>query len=186
MDGMAIDKNDALMIVDVQNDFCFGGSLAVNQGERIVPEINRWINRCTENGIPVFASRDWHPQHHISFESEGGPWPVHCLHDSHGAQFHPALELPPHTIVVTKGVRFDQDQYSAFDQTGLGTYMERIGIRRLFLAGLALDVCVRATALDAREQGLQVVLITKATKPVFEDKGSLTIAELEKAGVVIL
>jgi nicotinamidase/pyrazinamidase len=185
MSVLSLHDGDALMVVDVQNDFCSGGALAVEQGERIIPEINRWIDKSTDGDIPVFASRDWHPRHHISFLSEGGPWPPHCIHDTAGARFHSALTLPSHTIVVTKGVRFDQDQYSAFDQTGLEACMARLGIRRLFIAGLALDVCVLATALDGRRHGMEVVLITKATKPVFTDRGGPAIAKMQRAGVLM-
>jgi nicotinamidase/pyrazinamidase len=176
---------DALLIVDVQVDFCPGGALAVHQGDQVVPEINTWIRKAVEDGIPVLASRDWHPRNHISFTAEGGPWPPHCIQDSAGAAFRKDLQLPDETVVITKGVRFDQDQNSAFDQTGLEVHLKRQGVRRVFIAGLALDVCVLATALDARRHGLQAVLLRDATRPVVPEDAEAAIERLRKAGVTI-
>ncbi len=112
-------QGDALLIVDVQNDFCPGGALPIAKGDEVVPVLNRWIAAARAQGVPVYASRDWHPVGHPSFKEQGGQWPPHCQQDSEGARFHPDLELPADAVTVTKGVRFDQDQYSAFDQTGL-------------------------------------------------------------------
>jgi len=186
IEDLEIKAGDALMIVDVQNDFCPGGALPINAGDRIIPAINDWIRIAAAHGLPVFASRDWHPKRHISFTSEGGQWPPHCIQDTAGAQFHKDLELPESAIVVTKGVRFDQDQNSAFDQTGLEMHMHRNGIRRLFIAGLALDVCVLATAVDASKLGLEVVLIADATRPVNARNGREALALMRAAGVSIL
>lgn len=185
MDDFKFLKGDALLIVDVQNDFCAGGALAVKDADTIIPEINRWIDASSRYAVPVLASRDWHPQHHLSFDSEGGPWPAHCINDSYGAQFHSDLALPSNTIVVTKGVRFDQDQYSAFDQTGLDVYLENNGIKRIILTGLALDVCVQATALDARQHDIDVVLIAAATRSVFVEDGLKALDKMRAAGVTI-
>jgi nicotinamidase/pyrazinamidase len=179
-------SDDALLIVDVQNDFCPGGALAIEAGDRVVPVVNAWIRDFTERGLTVFASRDWHPEHHPSFEQEGGRWPRHCLQDTAGAAFHPELALPDSATVVTKGVRFDQDQNSAFDQTGLEARLQRQGIRRLFVAGLALDVCVMATAVDARKLGFEVVLIADATRAVNARNAEEALALMRAAGVHIL
>lgn len=122
----SLKSGDALLIVDVQKDFCPGGALAVEGGNRIVPVLNRWISAAKAKGVPVYASRDWHPIGHMSFKEQGGPWLPHCIQDSNGARFHPDLVLPDSTILVTKGVRFDQDQNSAFDQTGLAVQLKKI------------------------------------------------------------
>jgi nicotinamidase/pyrazinamidase len=181
-----ITSDDALLIVDVQNDFCAGGALAVEGGDQIIPLINEWIRNFADHGLPVFSSRDWHPAHHISFEQEGGRWPPHCIQDTPGAAFHHDLELPKSATVITKGVRFDQDQNSAFDQTGLEVHMQRKGIRRLFIAGLALDVCVLATTVDARKHGFEVVLIVGATRPVNSANGREALAIMRASGVRIM
>lgn len=183
---LKITSDDALLIVDVQNDFCPGGALAVEEGDQIIPVINEWIRHFADHGSPVFSSRDWHPAHHLSFGKEGGQWPRHCLQDTKGAAFHHDLELPKSATIVTKGVRFDQDQNSAFDQTGLEVHMQRKGIRRLFIAGLALDVCVLATAMDARKHGFETVLILDATRPVKASSGHKALSTMRAAGVRIL
>jgi len=178
-------QGDALLLVDVQNDFCPGGALAVDEGDRVVPVLNAWIEAARDKGVPVFASRDWHPKGHVSFEDKGGPWPPHCLQDTPGAAFHPELRLPDDAIKVTKGVRFDQDQYSAFDQTGLADEMKRAGVRRLWLGGLAQDVCVLASALDAAKAGFEVHLIEEATRPVTPEGGDKALQQMRDAGVVV-
>lgn len=180
-----IDPGDALMIVDVQNDFCPGGALAIEDGDRVIPELNRWIAAAQSAGAPVYATRDWHPAQHVSFQERGGPWPPHCLQDSPGARFHAELELPPDVIKVTKGVRFDQDQYSAFDQTGLAMDLRNRGVRRIWLGGLAQDVCVAATALDGRKEGFSVHLIMAATRPVSAEGGQEALQKMRSAGVEI-
>jgi nicotinamidase/pyrazinamidase len=181
-----LEPDDALLLVDVQVDFCPGGALPVKEGDRIVPVVNQWIARFSESGLPVFASRDWHPEHHLSFEQEGGPWPRHCIQNTPGAGFHKDLQLPKSTTVITKGVRFDQDQNSAFDQTGLEVQLRRKGIRRLIIAGLALDVCVLATAMDARKNGFDAVLIADATRPVDAENGRKALTRMREEGVKIL
>ena len=175
-------KGDALVIVDVQNDFCPGGALPIDEGDRVVPVLNRWIAAARAGGSSVYASRDWHPAGHMSFQEGGGPWPPHCLQDSDGARFHPDLALPASTIVVTKGVRFDHDQNSAFDDTGLAIQLRREGVSRLFVGGLAEDVCVRATVLDGLKEGFHVILITDGTRPVTEEGGRKAREDMRKAG----
>ncbi len=177
---------DALLVVDVQNDFCPGGALAIEEGDEVVPVLNHWLAAAAKADIPVFASRDWHPAGHISFESRGGPWPPHCLQDSEGARFHPELQLPEDVIKVTKGVRFDQDQYSAFDQTGLADELAARDVSRVWVGGLALDVCVQATAREARSHGFEVMLIESATRPVSAADGEAAIRRLREKGVEVL
>jgi nicotinamidase/pyrazinamidase len=177
---------DLLLVVDVQKDFCPGGALPIAQGDAVVPVLNGWIRAARAAAVPIYLSRDWHPQGHISFAESGGPWPAHCLQDSDGARFHPELEVPFDAVVVTKGTRFDQDQNSAFDQTGLAFWLQRLQIRRLFVGGLALDVCVLATVLDALAAGFAVQLIEKATRPVTAQGGAEALERMRRAGACIL
>lgn len=179
-------KDDALIVVDVQRDFCPGGTLAVPGGDEVVPVLNGWIAEAQRAGIPLFFSRDWHPQNHPSFEAAGGPWPPHCLQGSEGARFHPELEVPESARVVTKGVRFDKDQNSAFDDTGLAVELRRLGVKRLWVGGLAEDVCVKATVLDGLKEGFEVHVIQAATRPVEAEKGGRAREEMRRSGAQIV
>lgn len=177
---------DALIVVDVQNDFCPGGALPIDEGDQVVPVLNRWIDAALTEAVPVYLSRDWHPLAHISFAERGGPWPPHCLQDSEGAHFHPQLRIPGTAVKVTKGVRFDQDQNSAFDQTGLGERLAHDGVRRLFVGGLAEDVCVSATVVDGCRAGFEVLLIADATRPTTPANGERARAEMRAAGAHVI
>ncbi len=178
---------DALLIVDVQNDFCPGGSLAVPEGDRVVAVLNRWIAAAVAAGIPVYASRCWHPRGHVSFRERGGPWPPHCVQHTPGAAFHPALELPADAPVITKGADLDRDNYSDFYETDLAERLRRDDVRRLFVGGLALDYCVRATVLDGLREGFDVHLIRAGTRAVevAPGDGDRALAEVVAAGAVI-
>jgi nicotinamidase/pyrazinamidase len=178
---------DALLVVDVQNDFCPGGALPVPDGDRVVPVLNRWIDRAVRAGAQVVASRDWHPPGHVSFRERGGPWPEHCVHHGEGARFHPDLRLPDDVRVVSKGMDRERDAYSAFDSTGLGGELRRCGVKRLWVGGLALDYCVRATVLDGLEQGFEVHLLAGATRAVDVQPGDgeRALDEMRKAGAAI-
>ena len=178
-------KGDALLIIDVQNDFCPGGALPIEESDKVIPVINKWISMATETNTPVYASRDWHPQGHLSFEKEGGKWPPHCLQDSHGALFHKDLALTKNTIIVTKGTRFDKDQNSAFDETGLQIDLKRKNIEQLFICGLALDVCVFDTVMDALNFSFNVHLILEGTRPVNYYDGLSVIEKMKQAGANI-
>ena len=178
----AFQPGDALVIVDVQNDFCPGGALPIEGGSEVVPILNRWIAAAIVKHVSIYASRDWHPVDHISFRQQGGLWPPHCIQDSEGARFHPELQLPGSVIKITKGVRFDHDQNSIFDATGL-TYQLRLkGIKRLWVGGLAEDVCVLASILDACRNGFDVVLIQDATRPVSADSAERARQQMREAG----
>ncbi len=181
----ALRAGDALLVVDVQNDFCPGGALPIEDGDAVVPILNQWMQAAREKGVPIYASRDWHPKGHISFADKGGPWPPHCIQDTHGAAFHPELRLPDEAVKVTKGTRFDQDQYSAFDQTGLAREMKRAGLERVWIGGLAQDVCVLASALDAAKAGFEVHLIRDATRPVSPEGGHDAIRQMRETGVIV-
>ena len=178
----ALHAGDALLLVDVQVDFCPGGALAIEQGDAVVPVLNLWIAAAVGADVPVYASRDSHPAQHLSFSESGGRWPPHCVHDSEGAKFHPDLNLPASVILVTKGVRFDKDQYSAFDDTGLATELRKRGIQRVWIGGLAHDVCVRATVLDARQEGFDTLVIADATRPVTRVGGEAATEDMWQAG----
>jgi nicotinamidase/pyrazinamidase len=181
MNGMTAE--DALLVVDVQNDFCPGGSLAIPGGDAVVPVLNGWMAQGA--GLTV-ASRDWHPPDHMSFEPQG-MWPAHCIQNRPGADFHPNLRLPVDALIVSKGMHTDFDQYSALDRTDLTNVLKQLGITRLWIGGLALDVCVRATVLDALQQGFQVNLLLDATRPINTKPGDdrRAIAEMQAAGAVI-
>lgn len=183
MQEMNFRAGDVPILVDLQNDFCPGGALPIEGGDEVVAELNHWIKAALAAGIPVFASRDWHPVDHPSFQEQGGQWPPHCLQDSQGAEFHPRLKLPGSTIKITKGVRLDQDQNSAFDKTGLAEELRRRGISRIWVGGLAEDVCVAATALDGRREGFEVVLIAAGTRPVTPEGGRKARDHMRDEGV---
>ena len=178
-------KNDALIIVDVQKDFCPGGALAIPEGDIIIPYLNNCIQQAETEQIPVYYSRDFHPVVHPSFESQGGPWPAHCVQDTDGTKFHPDLYIADNAVFVTKGVRFDQDQNSVFDQTGLKYHLESAGVQRVWIGGLAMDVCVVDTVLDALASNLQAILLGEGTKPVTEQGGQSALEKMSNSGAVI-
>lgn len=180
-----LQQGDALIIVDVQNDFCAGGALAVPGASQVIPVLNEWIRAAVERDVPVVASRDWHPVHHVSFTEQGGPWPEHCVQDTDGAAYHPDLELPDGAIRVSKGTRFDRDAYSAFDNTGLGGFLSNRGVQRLWVGGLAEDVCVLNTVLQAREEGFETHVIMDATRPVNAVEGEKAARQMQDAGAVL-
>ncbi len=181
-----LSSGDALLVVDVQNDFCPGGAVPVENGDKIVPTLNRWVKAAEELRIPVFISRDWHPAGHPSFKDKGGKWPPHCVQDTEGAEFHPDLALPEDAVKVTKGVRFDKDQYSAFDETGLDRELRSHRVERIVVGGLAQDVCIRATVLDGLKAGFEAAVIAEATRPVTKANGEKAMDEMREAGAEII
>ncbi|MFH0827517.1 MAG: nicotinamidase [Candidatus Omnitrophota bacterium] len=161
----------ALLIVDVQNDFCPGGALAVPEGDKIVPNLNRYIKIFLKKKWPVFATADWHPVRTRHFKSFGGAWPVHCLANTQGAQFHAKLRLPKDVVLLYKGMDPEKDSYSAFqaeDLSGMGfeKWLNRMGIREIYVGGLATDYCVKTSVGDALKHGLKVKLLLDAVKGV--------------------
>lgn len=181
----ALGPSDALLVVDVQRDFCAGGALAVPDGDAVVPVLNAWIAEARRGGARVVFSRDWHPPDHCSFRSQGGPWPPHCIQDNAGAAFHPSLHVPADAWIVSKGTDRDREQYSALDGTGLVERLQGLGVRRLWVGGLALDYCVRASVLDAVKAGFEVHLLTSATRPVDPQRAGEVLAEMQSLGVVL-
>jgi len=183
----------ALVLVDVQNDFCPGGSLAVPDGDKTVPVLNREIERFVAAGRPIVASRDWHPEQTTHFQSGGGPWPVHCVAGHPGAAFHPDLKLPAQAIVVSKGTGATEDAYSAFQaRDDAGRDLKRIlherGAKRLVVGGLATDYCVRATVLDALKSGYPVSVLRDGVRGVDVNAGDSARAldEMRAAGATIV
>ena len=164
-------EGDALLIVDVQNDFCPGGSLPVAEGDKIVPILNQYIARFTAAGLPIFVTRDWHPEKTSHFKSGGGVWPSHCVQGTVGAEFHPDLSLPHQSVVVSKGLDPQEDSYSGFQGTSpegikLAGLLRRQGVKRIFVGGLAMDYCVKATVLDGLREGFEVFLLEDAIRGV--------------------
>jgi len=183
---MSSSKKRALIVVDVQNDFCPGGALAVTQGDEVVAPLNQLIEEFLESGEPVFKSRDWHPEKTRHFAAYGGTWPVHCVQNTKGAEFHPELIDDMHIRVVSKGLG-DEDSYSAFDGTDLALQLRRLGIEEVWVGGLATDYCVKNTVLDALKEGFRVKALKNAMRAVElkPGDGERAIAEMQNAGAEI-
>lgn len=183
----------ALILVDVQNDFCPGGALGVPGGDAVVEPLNRAAAAFAAAGLPIIATRDWHPPHTRHFQPFGGPWPVHCVQGSQGAAFHSDLRLPAETLLLYKGIDEQRDGYSAFDgvsETGttLAQLVAEKGINHLCIGGLATDYCVRTTVLDALAHGLTVTVLTDAIAGVDLQPGDSerALAEMRAAGARML
>lgn len=193
---------ESLIIIDVQNDFCEGGALAVPKGEAIVPIINKLLPRYS---LRVFT-QDWHCVGHDSFASshkgkspydtidlsygEQVLWPDHCVQGSHGAEFHKDLHSDASELIIRKGFRKNIDSYSAFlendkqTETGLSGYLRNLGVGKIILAGLALDFCVRYSALDGRKQGFEVSVVENACRAIdLDGSHKEALQEMQQAGV---
>lgn len=177
-------RGDALLLIDVQNDFLPGGSLAVPCGDEIIPVLNRYIAAFRKESLPIYATRDWHPEDHCSFQAQGGIWPPHCVADSHGAKFAPALDLPAAALVVSKAASREADAYSGFAGTDLERRLRQSGISRLFIGGLATDYCVLSTVLDALTKDFAVMLLLDGIRAVDvkPDDGRRAIEEMTARG----
>jgi nicotinamidase/pyrazinamidase len=175
---------EALIIVDVQRDFCEGGALAVPDGDAVIAP----VNDLARGSRYVVATRDWHPPDHCSFAVQGGPWPVHCVRDTDGAQFHPDLDAALIDAIVDTGQAVDNAGYSGFDDTSLEELLRSRGVDSVRVVGLALDYCVKATALDARRVGFDVVVHRGATRAVEVEPGDgeRAVEELRAAGVSVV
>jgi len=186
-------RKPALLVVDLQNDFCPGGALGVPDGDQIVPRINRMIELFERRGLPVLATRDWHPPVTKHFKESGGAWPPHCIQGTKGARFHPDLKLPKEVVLLSKGMDPEQDSYSGFQALSaqgrdLESVIRDLAIDEIYVCGLATDYCVRATALDAVRRGLRIRVLKDAIKGVDLKPGdsSAAIAEMRGAGVPFL
>jgi len=180
----SVGKTDALIIVDVQNDFCSGGALPVPEGDQVIPALNDYIKIFKKANARIFATRDWHPPNHISFKAQGGPWPPHCIQNTEGAKFHPDLKLPSHTTIVSKAMNPLKENYSGFDGAELANILKKQGVTRVFVGGLATDYCVKNTVLDARKMGFETVLLSDAIRGINAEPGDVrkAIAEMIKNG----
>ncbi|OYT45802.1 bifunctional nicotinamidase/pyrazinamidase [Candidatus Bathyarchaeota archaeon] len=161
-----IGKGDALIVVDVQRDFCPGGALPVPRGDEVIPVLNEYLERFRRAGAAIYATRDWHPPNHKSFREYGGEWPPHCIQGTEGAEFHPNLKLPSDTLIISKATEPDKEAYSGFEGTNLKESLESRGVKRVFVGGLATDYCVKSTVLDALKYGFEVFLLVDAVRGV--------------------
>ena len=177
---------DALLIVDVQKDFLPGGHLAVPAGDEVVAPLNEWIARFASADLPVFATRDWHPTDHCSFQAQGGPWPPHCVAETEGAEFADGLELLPSSAIISKATHVDADAYSGFAGTDLHRLLQQRGVHRLFIGGLATDYCVLNSVRDALKLGYNVQLLMAGIRAVnvTPEDGAKAVAEMIAAGAV--
>lgn len=190
----------ALILVDLQNDFCPGGSLAVEHGDEIMPTVQKWINQSHDNGDIIVTTQDAHPLNHVSFVDRGGEWPAHCVIGTHGFELHPSLNLPSDTAHFYKGFDPDKDAYSGFEgyyvdpeshhviATSLSDYLSERAIREIFVMGLATDYCVRATVLDGLRHGFTTYLVKAGTRGVNRkvDDSERALKEMENHGAQIV
>jgi nicotinamidase/pyrazinamidase len=172
--------SNALLIIDFQNDFTSGGALEVPAGDEIAEPVKRLAPRFDH----VFATRDWHPRDHASFESEGGPWPVHCVQGTHGAELHPAMRDVEVEAIVDVGAERDDEGYSGFEKSTLEELLRERDVDEVAVVGLATDYCVRASAIDATRLGFDTTVITDAIRAVEVDPGDgeRALQEMQEAG----
>lgn len=184
LNSLSLGPGDALIVVDVQNDFLPGGALGVSGGDQLLPVLNDYVRRFTQQGLPVFVTRDWHPPGHCSFKASGGPWPIHCVAGTPGADFPPELALPTTARIISKATVIDKEAYSAFAGTDLAEQLRGIGVRRVFVGGLATDYCVLGTVKDALALGFATVLLRDAVRAVDAKPGDgdAAIAEMLALG----
>jgi len=184
---MSTGKKRALIVVDVQNDFCPGGSLAVAHGDEVVVPLNKLIEEFLKRGEPVYETRDWHPSTTKHFEKYGGVWPVHCVQNTRGAEFHPQLRRDAQITVISKGLG-DKDCYSAFDETDLLSRLKQQGVTEVWVGGLATDYCVKNTVLDAVKNGFEVKAVENAMRAVDLEPGAgeRAMQEMRDAGAEIV
>ncbi len=183
----------ALLVVDVQNDFCPGGALGIRGGDRIIPILNRYIKFFETERLPIFLTRDWHPRVTRHFQQFGGVWPVHCIQGGLGAQFHPELQLPREALVMSKGMDPEEDSYSAFHSTDssgmlLANLLDDLGVEQIYIGGLATDYCVKYSALDAIKNGLDVYILADAIAGVNlqPEDSDLAMEEMVRCGAKII
>ena len=184
---MGTNSRQALIVVDVQNDFCPGGTLAVPHGDEVVEPLNQQIDEFLRRGAPVYKSRDWHPPTTKHFALYGGTWPAHCVQNTKGAAFHPALRDDPRITIISKGLG-DADGYSAFDETDLASRLQQQGVEEVVVGGLATDYCVKHTVLEALKHGFKVKALENAMRAVElqSGDGERAIEEMRAAGAEIV
>ena len=176
---------EALIVVDFQNDFTPGGALAVTDGDRIAGRVNELA--ADDRFDLVVATRDWHPADHGSFAERGGPWPVHCVQGTEGAELHASLDESRVDVIVDKGTDPDTEGYSGFQGTTLGDLLRERGIGRVTIVGLATDYCVKNTALDALREGLDVTVDSEAVRgvDVHEGDSERALDQMREAGATV-
>ncbi len=182
-----LSKRDAVIAVDLQKDFCPGGSLAVAEAPRVIEVMNRWIDAAVDADAAVVLSRDWHPPGHCSFRQQGGPWPVHCLKGTAGAEFHDKVHVPDRAIIWNKAIHVDRECYSDFGEGHLAELLRDKGVERLWIGGLTTEYCVRATVLDARALGFETHVIVPGIRSVDvnEGDGDRAIEQMGDAGAIL-
>ena len=185
---MSNEKKKALIVVDVQNDFCPGGSLAVADGDKVVAPLNKLMNEFLDRDEPVFKTRDWHSPRTKHFAAYGGTWPVHCVAGTHGAEFHHDLLDDPRVNIISKGTDESADGYSGFDGTDLARLLHEEGVEQVWVGGLATDYCVKHTVLDALREGFEVKALADAMRAVnlAPNDGPKAIEEMRNAGAEIV
>lgn len=183
-----LDSGDALIIIHMQNDFLPGGSLPVQMGDTIIPVINRCLMLFHEHGLPIFATRDWHPSDHCSFQQQGGPWPPHCIATTTGAAFHPDIEFPINIQVISTAMTREKDTYSSFTDSQLHALLQASGIRRLFFGGVATEYCVFNTVKDALLLHYTTFVLEDAVRPinVKPDDGLHALEEMKHLGAMLI
>lgn len=187
-DELKLEAGDALLLVDVQQDFLPGGHLGVTDGDQVVAPLNRMIELFGARGLPVVATRDWHPLNHCSFQEKGGPWPPHCIQHTHGADWAPDLALPDNALIISKADTATQEAYSGFQGTDLADRLHHAGVRRLFVGGLATDYCVLQTVLDAGAQGFETRVLEDAIRAVNVEAGDgdRALEQMQAAGAKLI
>ena len=186
VEKISLGTGDALLLIDIQNDFLPGGRLAVAKGDQVIPVLNGYIEQFMHSHLPVLASRDWHPKNHSSFIQQGGPWPEHCVAATFGAEFAPELNLPASALIISKGTEPENDGYSAFANTPLKAQLDQLKVSRLFIGGLATDYCVLNTVRDALNLDYRVLLLTDAVRAVnvYPQEGETAIREMVQKGAI--
>jgi len=172
----------ALIVVDVQRDFCEGGALAAADTLSLLSPLQKTIEAARRAKAAIVYTKDWHPQEHSSFEHIGGPWPVHCVADTPGAELMPPLHARPEEVVIHKGVPVAGPGYSGFESTGLQNRLQELQVDRVGVVGIATEYCVRATALDGLQHGFEVTVLTDLIRAVQPKETGRVLAELQKAG----
>ncbi|MCS7103738.1 MAG: nicotinamidase [Candidatus Korarchaeum sp.] len=183
---VALTSRSALIVVDVQRDFMPGGSLPVPDGDYVIEPLSNLIGRFEKRGLPIILTRDWHPPDHTSFREMGGPWPPHCVAGTEGAEFHPSLRVPDKAVIISKAVERDKEAYSGFEGTHLDSILREIGIRRVFIGGVATEYCVKATVLDALRLGYEVLVVEEGVRGISkEGEEEAKLRMLEEGAILV-
>jgi nicotinamidase/pyrazinamidase len=175
--------NRALIVVDVQRDFCEGGALAASDTRSLLAPLQSFIAEARGAGVKIVFTQDWHPANHSSFARNGGPWPVHCVAGTRGAELMPPIEAGAGDLEIRKGQEVDGAGYSGFENTGLRAKLQELHVESAAVCGVATEYCVRATALDAKQAGLQVAVLTDLIRPVSAAATVPTLLELAGLGI---